>query len=181
MQKALNILGAFSMALTDNVRSSVNRELGAGGETAAALIMIGPHPGLSMGELARALAISYSGAGRLMDRLEAEGLVVREASEGDHRSVVVKLTEAGEAKRVKMLAQREKALCDATTRLSPEEIETLGALLGKALGGMLTERDGQCYRLCRMCDESSCVPSVCPVEAQWALMFGGDGERARKP
>lgn len=181
MQKALNVLGAYSMAVTDNVRSAVNRALGTGGETAAALIMVGPHPGLSMGELARALAISYSGTGRLMDRLEAEGLVVRETFEGDHRSVVVKLTPAGEAKRLAALAQREVALSDATNRLSAEEIETLGALVTKAFGGMLTERDGQCYRFCRMCDESTCVPTVCPVEAQWALMFGREGERARKP
>ncbi len=181
MDKAKNIIGAFCLAAVDDFRSAIDSSIGTAGERAAALIMIGAHPGLLVGEVARALHLTPSGAGRLIDRLESDGLVVRGALKGDLRSVVLSLTEAGQARRQKALDERAKALSHALQRLTEEEIETVANLLGKALGGLLTERDGQCYRFCRMCDEAACVPHVCPIEAQWALLFGGEEERARKP
>ena len=61
------------------------------------LIRLARTPGASLtaGELARAVALSSGGATRLIDRLEAAGLVAREADARDRRVVRVGLTAAG--------------------------------------------------------------------------------------
>lgn len=61
------------------------------------LIRLARTPGesLTAGELARTVALSSGGATRLIDRLEATGLVAREADPRDRRVVRVGLTAAG--------------------------------------------------------------------------------------
>lgn len=61
------------------------------------LIRLARTPGesLTAGELARAVALSSGGGTRLVDRLEAAGLVVRGADTADRRVVRVGLTAAG--------------------------------------------------------------------------------------
>jgi DNA-binding MarR family transcriptional regulator len=50
---------------------------------------------LRMGELARALLLSRSGLTRLVDRLAAQGLVVRRTCESDRRGSFAEITELG--------------------------------------------------------------------------------------
>lgn len=61
------------------------------------LIRLARTPGesLTAGELARAVALSSGGATRLVDRLEAAGLVARRAHARDRRIVRIVLTTAG--------------------------------------------------------------------------------------
>ena len=54
-----------------------------------------PGKALRMGELADAVTISRSGLTRLVDRIEAEGLLERRAAAGDRRAVEVAITPAG--------------------------------------------------------------------------------------
>lgn len=56
---------------------------------------LAPGQRLRMQELADALLLSKSGLTRLIDRIEAEGLVARTAVPGDRRSLFVTLTPAG--------------------------------------------------------------------------------------
>lgn len=58
-------------------------------------LSIVPEQRLRMQELADALLLSKSGLTRLVDRIESEGLVAREAVPGDRRSLFVTLTPAG--------------------------------------------------------------------------------------
>ena len=53
--------------------------------------------GLPMTELANRILASKSGLTRVIDKMEAEGLVRRERPPGDRRVVLVQLTEAGRA------------------------------------------------------------------------------------
>jgi DNA-binding MarR family transcriptional regulator len=53
---------------------------------------------LRMGELAAAVLFSTGGLSRLLDRLERDGLVVRERTPDDRRGVYAVLTEAGFAR-----------------------------------------------------------------------------------
>ena len=56
-----------------------------------------PGKALRMGELADQVTISRSGLTRLVDRIEAEGLLERHPSEGDRRAIDVAITPAGSA------------------------------------------------------------------------------------
>jgi DNA-binding MarR family transcriptional regulator len=54
-----------------------------------------PDQRLRMNELASAIVLSRSGLTRLVDRLEAEGLLIRERSASDRRGAFAVLTEKG--------------------------------------------------------------------------------------
>jgi DNA-binding MarR family transcriptional regulator len=54
--------------------------------------------GLQVGDLARALRITVGGTSKLVDRIEAAGLIRREAAAGDRRACKLVLTHAGKPK-----------------------------------------------------------------------------------
>ncbi|MEU5873565.1 MarR family transcriptional regulator [Glycomyces sp. NPDC047369] len=56
--------------------------------------------GMSMGAVSREQVLTSGGVTRLIDRMEAAGLVERFADPGDRRGRLVRLTPAGEAKAV---------------------------------------------------------------------------------
>jgi DNA-binding MarR family transcriptional regulator len=79
------------------------------------LAVIRANPGINQLTIASALDIERAGLGRLVDRLEAQGLVTRTASMVHRRYYVLHLTAAGAklVERVRpVIAQGEKALAD---------------------------------------------------------------------
>ena len=93
------------------------------------LVLVGANPGATQTALARAFGSDRSVMVRLIDRLEAAGLVDRRARAGDRRSNAILLTEKGAAL-LKRLKREVRAFEDAATAcLSAEETETLLALL----------------------------------------------------
>lgn len=170
MTKVSNMLGALAIILADEMREAVDEALRTTGETAAALIMLGAHPGVQIGELATALHLTHSGAVRLVDRLQKEELVRREMGR-DSRTVVLSLTREGAKRRLVALRQRDRVLERALAYLSDAEAEVLGHCVDKMLRGLLTKKEHG-YRYCRMCDEDTCVPEHCPVEERWEELFG---------
>lgn len=165
MRKVGNMLGALSIVLADQIWKAVNDTLHTSGETASALIMLGAHPGIPIKELGKALSLSHSGAVRLVDRLEKDGILKRKVGT-DARTVLLRLTPAGAKLRRAVLRQRGGILERALAVLSAEEVRVLDAYLDRMLRGLLTERQFG-YRFCRMCEEESCVPLRCPVNAKW--------------
>lgn len=86
----------------------------------------GPQPVKSIGERLRLDSGTLS---PLLKRLEAAGLVHRERSAEDERSVTVRLTPAGEELRERALPVPRRML--AATGLTVEELRTLRGLLGR--------------------------------------------------
>src|SRR5919112_2164218 len=81
---------------------------------------------LSTAELADSVLLSRSGVTRLVDRLEREGLIVRESCESDGRGSFAVLTEAGEellarARPTHLAGVRERFL----RHFSEDELRTL--------------------------------------------------------
>jgi len=161
MNREINILGTLAMSLSDDVRAATSKVAGMSGETAAAIVMLGANPGLTVGQVAHALALSPSGAVRLVDRLAEEGLVVRTHGQ-DQRTVTLELTESGMTMRLAALKERERILRKALTGLSEEEVAMLGQFIDRMLRNLMVKPD-QDYRFCRMCDEDACSPH-CPIE-----------------
>ncbi len=107
----------------------VRRVDGASGLSAARLSALsvvvfgGP---TTLGRLARAEQVSAPTMSKLVDALEREGLVTREADERDRRAVVVAATEDGERLMFEGRRRRIDELARLFEELSPSELETLG-------------------------------------------------------
>ena len=156
-----NMLGALALGLTDQIRAASERQASEGGPAPAAVTLIGHDPGLSIDRLRRSLGLSHPGAVRLVDRLVADGLVLREPSAEDRRAVALILTEEGLRQRDAILSERHAGLAAALDCLAPEEQEPFERLLTKLLGAFVRDV-GHAYAVCRLCDERVCQP--CPVE-----------------
>jgi len=142
----------------------------------AALASIANAPGDSLDALRRTLRLTPSGAGRLVDRLQADGLVERQpGSSGDGRSIALVLTEKGQRIADSLLAERRRVLRGALGLLSPGEREALTPVLEKLLYGLTPDRE-RCDHTCRLCDFDDCPQDICPVE-QAAVQAEHGGEK----
>jgi DNA-binding MarR family transcriptional regulator len=98
------------------------------------LTIIDANPGINQLTVASALSIERAGLGRLIDRLEQQGLVTRTASPTNRRYYVLALTTAGAAllKRLRpCIAQCEDALAEKIGRRAYQELlQTLSIFLG---------------------------------------------------
>ncbi|MEU8513841.1 MarR family transcriptional regulator [Kitasatospora sp. NPDC048722] len=75
--------------------------------------------------LASALAVNPSTAMRSVDRLEAAGLVDRQANPGNRREVVLNLTPAGRRLVDEVLGHRHREVAKIVARLSPDQRSAL--------------------------------------------------------
>lgn len=159
----LNVIGAFALTLSDDLKAAM-QELADGNESAcAALIVIGQESGLSVDRLSKILGLSQPGTVRLVDRLAADHLVERKAG-ADRRSVALRLTEAGKRQVKSLLIGRRHALSEALRSLDPGERQVLAAIADKVLRG-LGHSEVECDRRCRLCDGDSCPDESCPMAA----------------
>jgi DNA-binding MarR family transcriptional regulator len=91
-----------------------------------------PERKLRAGELAgRVVTISRTGLTRLVDRIEAAGLVKREAAPGDRRGTHVAITAEGVAMLRRMWPVYAGAVRPALLELTADEAAALGALLAR--------------------------------------------------
>jgi MarR family 2-MHQ and catechol resistance regulon transcriptional repressor len=101
-----------------------------------ALYHLGPLP---LGELAEKLLVTGGNITYVMDRLEEQGLVIRERSAQDRRVVRARLTEVGESLVAEFFPRHATAIADLASELDPDEQEALRRLL-KRLGKGIAER-----------------------------------------
>ncbi|HEY4096458.1 MAG TPA: MarR family transcriptional regulator [Baekduia sp.] len=91
---------------------------------------------MRMCDLASSVILSRSGLTRLVDRLERDGLLVRESCASDARGAFAKLTPAGHEK---LTAARATHLSSVRTlflaHLGAEELEVLGSVWDRVLPG----------------------------------------------
>ncbi|HWI73642.1 MAG TPA: MarR family transcriptional regulator [Baekduia sp.] len=91
---------------------------------------------MRMCDLASSVILSRSGLTRLVDRLERDGLLVRESCASDARGAFAKLTPAGHEK---LAAARATHLAGVRSlfldHLTPEEQDVLGAVWARVLPG----------------------------------------------
>lgn len=89
---------------------------------------------ISQQVIADALAIDRSEVVRLIDSLEAQGLVTRVRDPHDRRRYQLTITTKGRKKTHETQQEIQAATEHVLRRLDPEERETLGRLARKALG-----------------------------------------------
>ena len=96
--------------------------------------------GLRMNALSRYLMVTGGSDTGLTDELEKEGLVVREASPGDRRSYLVRLTDAGRQVFERIASEHEGWIVEMFSDLQPTEREALYELLGALRLGMASRQ-----------------------------------------
>jgi len=159
MDRTTNLLGALALAITDRINSGMKHALDRSGESAAAIIVLGYAPGLSVEVLRQVLDLSHPGTVRLIDRLEEDGLVERRKAE-DGRAVALHLTRKGSKLRQQLMDRRLDMLEAALKGLTANERAVLGDLLSKVLTN-LPETEMAKHRICRLCAVRTC--SDCPI------------------
>jgi DNA-binding MarR family transcriptional regulator len=85
--------------------------------------------GVTMGELSRMLLVSNGNATAVVDRLEAEALVLRTPSEADRRTVHVALTAEGMAAFETMAEGHEAEVARLFAGLSEDDLDQLTTIL----------------------------------------------------
>ena len=186
-----NRLGALAVALTDRLQASMK----AGGRSASAAAALSALYSFldepSVDQLGRVVGLTSSGAVRLVDGLEAEGLVTRRRGT-DARVTVVTLTQAGRQAAEAMMASRSSVLREALAPLSASERASFDESLSRVLVGLVQARAGAVPEgpgardpgarepgarepgggggwLCRLCDTAACGAErgkPCPVTCE---------------
>jgi DNA-binding MarR family transcriptional regulator len=158
-----NLIGAWSLTVVDRL-GAVGREAGLPASEQAAVVTLLAHPDHTVSWLGEVLALTSSGATRLVDRLVKAGWVVRSPG-GDARQRRLRLTEDGVVVAQRVLRSREDVLTQCLAPLDDRargELErAVERLVGASTGSLLPA-----LRTCRLCDRSACRSSGhdCPLD-----------------
>ena len=159
--RLINLFGAMALGVSDRVKAAALHAIPAGGETAAALVVIGHEPCLSIDRLSHVLRLSHAGTVRLVDRLAALHLVERQPSATDRRATALVLTAEGKAQRAELLVDRRSALSPLVDILSDDERLMLERIAEKILSSLPSDALSA-LSTCRFCDEQRCAD--CPMD-----------------
>lgn len=88
------------------------------------------HDGLRLGELSRRTMVTNGNVTGLVERLEADGLVVRQTLDDDRRVTVARLTSKGDDLFAAMATAHESWLQDMMADLDPAEVASLWSQIG---------------------------------------------------
>ena len=94
------------------------------------------HDGLTPKELSNTLNIRAASLGELVDKLENNGYITRQAHESDRRTFRVFLTDKGREIAIELTDIRKNALSSFFQGLSEEEQQTLEKLLDKLIASL---------------------------------------------
>jgi len=159
--RLVNLFGVLCLGVADKVRTAALADTDLGGETTAAVVVVGHTPGLSVGQLGKVLGLSHAGTVRLVDRLVGAGLAQRRVSAQDQRAVTVHLTEAGEGSRASLLQRRAKVL-SAVLQDLPAEQQAILEQAAVALLSRMPKDAVSALGVCRFCDQERCLE--CPMD-----------------
>ncbi len=119
------------------MRTEFDRQVSALGVTRAqwmVLARLARRPGCSQTELAEMMEVERATAGRLLDRLEENGLVRREPDPVDRRVRRVFPTPSAATAQAKIRGVADKIVAEATIDLSDDQRETLMDLMTMVKG-----------------------------------------------
>jgi len=89
------------------------------------------HPGATQSELAEMLEVEKATAGRMIDRMEKKGWVVRRADAADRRVNRLHLTAEADLIQVQLAQIADRTVDDALALLSPREREQFSVSMGR--------------------------------------------------
>ena len=117
------------------------RELGITRGQWLVLTRLHRHPGISQSDLADLMEVERASAGRMIDRMEANGWVERRAANGDRRVKRVYLTAEAERVHRRIWRVAEATVEGALSDLSVTEAAQLMRLLGRVKNTLVEDVD----------------------------------------
>jgi DNA-binding MarR family transcriptional regulator len=163
--RLVNLVAVTALGLTDRLHELGTQLAGVEDFTAATALvaLLDFSPRGSLRQLSEILAMTHSGAVRLVDRLEAAGLVRREAGR-DERSRAVVLTRKGRTAAQAMRAHRGSVTAGLLEGLSNRQRTQLTSVCELLVANLtrqrLTQRANSSIpaggALCRWCDFGAC-------------------------
>lgn len=177
LDRLANLLGAWSLAVSDRITAATAAAAGRGGQAPAALVALDQFAeGSTIEQLSGVLALTHSATVRLVDVLVRDGHVARRRRAGDRRAVAVRLTASGRAAARRIKRARAAAVRAALEGLSEAQRRSLTSmaerLTSDLVGLRLEERAVGTPPaggwLCRMCDFGACGrrDGRCPAAAR---------------
>jgi MarR family transcriptional regulator, negative regulator of the multidrug operon emrRAB len=161
-RREANLLAVLALELAGRMADAAARVSSMSAEGPAAIAALRLYPGCSVEELRRVLALSHPGTVRLVDRLQAAGLVERRAGR-DRRSLALVATPAGDEAAAGILDARLAVVGDVLAPLDDDERRALEPLLERLVGA-LADDHAAARRVCRLCDVDVCGhPERCPI------------------
>jgi DNA-binding MarR family transcriptional regulator len=157
------MLGALALTLADRIATRAEAASSLHASATSALVVIANHPGEPIDAIRRTLGLTHSGAMRLVDGLEAAGLVERRRSDRDARAIALWPTPSGERTASEIIAACAELLEPVLGSASEADRKTIATLLETALTELTDSRD-RALSICRFCAEDACRPLGCPVE-----------------
>lgn len=159
--RTANLFGALATGVAGQLAEAVRSHPNQTDTGIAALNLIALFEGCSNNDLSRALQLSHSATVRLIDKLEADGLVNRQDAK-DRRAVALHLTPSGKRAAEAALKARCAALSDLVERLSDTQRAALDDIAATLLTHM-TQSPLEAAHICRLCDHVACPEVDCPV------------------
>ena len=89
--------------------------------------------GMTIGEIAEDMLVQQPTVTRIVDRLEADGLVARQSSTGDRRQVIVVLTARGRSTATALIKDAEQHQNEVLSGYSKAEVGLLFQVMRKVL------------------------------------------------
>ncbi|MFI5062583.1 MAG: MarR family winged helix-turn-helix transcriptional regulator [Streptosporangiales bacterium] len=143
------VLGGGSLLhqVARDLATALERQLAPFDITAqqAALLLHAARQQSSPSQLMTVLGTDTAGMTKLLDRLEAKGLIERRPNPGDRRSVLITLTKDGHALAPRLGPVFGRVTGQLFTGFSPDEIGVLTTMLQRMRGNLAssaTERSG---------------------------------------
>ena len=163
MARLENLLGAWSLTVADRM-AAVGRQAGLSASDQAALVTLLARRDPTVSWLGEVLALTSSGATRLVDRLVAAGWVERSPG-GDTRERRLRLTERGEVVARSVVRARNEVLIECVAPLDDRARRQLEHAL-ELMVGASTHALPAAMRTCRLCDRSACRAEgrACPLD-----------------
>lgn len=99
--------------------------------------------GLTMGQISRNMMVTNGNVTGIAERLAAEGLIERNSSPGDKRTVRVTLTDAGREAFARIASVHHQWVADLFDGLSTEDRDQLAGLLGAVKASVAKHTEDQ--------------------------------------
>ncbi len=174
----MNPLSALALMIGDTGNAAVRAATGLAPQEMAALVLVRNRTGCSVNWLHERLGLTQSGAVRLLDRLQQDGLLTRNRTAG-RREVSLTITPSGEALVGCGVSARSQAIESLLDGLPAADRGHLVSLIERVLSLRSLPRD-EGDAACRLCDWSVCVPD-CPMEATDRRDSKADTRTSRRP
>ena len=158
-----NLIGAFATKVSNDIEKEISELGGRSLNHETALVVINNHPNETIDVLSKVLELTHSGAVRLINTLESEGLVERHKSAQDARSVVLNVTNEGSIRAQSILNNREKVTFKLLENFDEVQKQDFLNLLQIAMSNSNGEKI-KALQICKLCNEGVCRKQGCPVE-----------------